>query len=94
MADYEKGGASMPVPNTRLDPGHPVVYIAAIPIASPMVLATQSVDGPTVWAKRGRDWQRIAAPSGKLAAAQTARDGVYVLIDGALWFRGVPGLTC
>ena len=90
----EKGGASMPVPNTSLDPDRPVVYFAGVPVKSPMVLATQSVDGPTVWVQKGRDWQRIPAPSGQLEAAQTASDGVYLLIDGALWFREVPGFAC
>lgn len=87
-----RDGASMPVPDTRLDPDHPVVYVAGIPISQPMVLATQSVDGPTVWVREGRDWLQIPAPLGKLSAARTVGDGVYLLIDGALWFRRLPDL--
>lgn len=88
------GGATMPVPDTRLDADHPYVYIAGIPILQPMVLATQSADGPTVWVQKGRDWLRIPAPEGKLLAAQTVDGGVYVLIDGGLWFRATSELRC
>ena len=88
------GGASMPVPETHLDPARPGVYIAGIPIGQPMVLATQSVDGPTVWVRKGKTWLRIPAPAGTLSAAQTVKDGVYVLIDGTLWFRAAPSIGC
>ena len=80
-------GRSIPMPDTRLDPVHPVVYLAGMPIGREMVLATQSADGPTVWVRKSRDWLRIPAPAGKLLAAQTSLDGVYVLIDGTLWFH-------
>jgi hypothetical protein len=88
-------GASMPVPDTRLDPARPGVYVAGIPVGQdPMVLATQSVDGPTVWVQKGKSWLRIPAPAGTLSAAQTVADGVYLLIDGALWFRSMPEVGC
>lgn len=85
-----RNGATIPVPDTRLDPHHPVVFVAGIPVSRPMVLATQSVDGPTVWVRKGRSWIRIPAPTGKLSAARAVGDGVYLLIDGALWFRTLP----
>ena len=89
-----RDGAGIPMPATRLDPRHPVVYVAGIPISRSMVLATQSADGPTVWVRSGRNWLRIPAPAGKLLAAQTSDDGVYVLIDGTLWFRSMPDSGC
>ena len=93
--DFDRGnGEMMPVPNTRLDPARPGVYVAGIPIGKPMVLATQSVDGPTVWVRKGKSWLRIPAPAGTLSAAQTVKDGVFVLIDGTLWFRAAPGIGC
>jgi hypothetical protein len=82
------------MPDTRLDPDHPVVYVAGIPIGRSMVLATQSADGPTVWIQKGRAWLRIPAPVGKLLAASTSDDGVYVLIEGTLWFRSLPDPGC
>ena len=85
---------TIPMPDTRLDPDHPVVYVAGIPIGRSMVLATQSADGPTVWMHKGRDWLRIPAPAGKLSAASRNVDGLYLLIDGALWFRSLPGAGC
>jgi hypothetical protein len=86
--------ASMPMPDTRLDPDHPVVYIADEPVGKPMVLATQSADGPTMWIQKGRDWLRIPGPAGKLSAASRNKDGLFMLIDGALWFRPLPGAGC
>jgi hypothetical protein len=85
--DYPTDGARLPVPPTRLDPDHPAVYVAGIPAHSPMVLATQSADGPTVWVQQGKRWRRIPAPEGRLAAAHRVGDDVYVLIDGAVWVR-------
>jgi hypothetical protein len=87
-------GPSMPMPDTRLDPDHPVVYLADTPIGKSMVLATQSADGPTMWIQEGRDWLRIPAPAGKLSAASRNTDGLFTLIDGALWFRPLPGAGC
>ena len=87
----QRNGATMPVPDTRLDPGHPAVYIARSPIGAPMVLATQSADGPTVWVEKRRGWLRVPAPAGTLRSAQTVHNGVYVLIDGTLWFHSLPG---
>jgi hypothetical protein len=93
--DFDRrDGDGMPVPDTRLDPARPGVYVAGIPIGKPMVLATQSVDGPTVWVRKVSSWQRIPAPAGTLSAAQTVKDGVYLLIDGPLWFRAAPGIGC
>ena len=78
----------------RLDPVHPVVYLAGLPIGRTMVLATQSADGPTVWVRKGRDKLRIPAPAGKLLAAQASLDRVYVLIVGTLWFHPLPDPGC
>jgi len=86
--------ASMPMPDTRLDPDHPVVYLAERPSKRSMVLATQSIDGPTVWIQKGRDWLRVPAPAGKLSAVSRNADGLFTLIDGALWFRPLPGSGC
>ncbi len=61
-------------------------------MSAPLVLATQSLDGPTLWVSRGRDWQRIAAPPGRLAAASVVGDGVYLLIEGSVWFRELASL--
>lgn len=92
--DSDGGGATISMPDTRLDPNHPVVYIADKPIGKSMVLATQSADGPTVWIQEGRDWLRIPAPTGKLSAASRNMDGLFILIDGALWFRSLTGAAC
>jgi len=92
--DSDSGGASMPMPGTRLDPKHPVVYVVDAPIGKAMVLATQSADGPTVWIQKGRSWMRIPAPAGKLSAASRNHDGLFMLIDGALWFRPLAGAGC
>lgn len=48
----------------------------------------------TVWVRKGRAWLRIPAPAGKLLAASTSDDGVYVLIEGTLWFRSLPDPGC
>jgi hypothetical protein len=92
--DADLGGTSMPMPVTRLDPEHLVVYVADEPIAQGMVLATQSADGPTVWIQKRRGWLRIPAPAGKLSAASRNNDGLFMLIDGALWFRPLAGARC
>jgi len=84
-------GANMAVPDTWLDPRHPAVYVARAPILAPMVLATQSRDGPTVWLRgKRRSWTRIPAPPGRLTAAEQNGDGIYVLVDGVLWYRPLP----
>ncbi len=91
--DFDEGeGASLPVPDTRLDPRHPAVLVADIPVAGPMVLATQSKDGPTVWVGEGSDWSRVPAPPGRLLGAERVGAGVYLLVEGNLWFRELPGL--
>ena len=83
-------GAALPVPDTRLDPEHPVVLVAGIPVGQPMLLATQSEDGPALWADGGAGWQRTSVPAGRLSAAQRVGDGVDVVVDGVLWFRDLP----
>lgn len=83
-------GAALPVPGTRLDPDHPLVLVAGVPVGRPMVLATQSEAGPAVWVAEDGGWSRTPAPSGRLSAAQRVGDGVYVVVDGALWFRHLP----
>jgi hypothetical protein len=83
-------GRELPVPDTRLDPRHPVVLVAGTPVTTTMVLATQSVDGPAVWVARdarGSGWTRVAAPPGVLEAAVTVPGGIYLVLDGALWYR-------
>jgi hypothetical protein len=83
-------GAALPVPDTRLDPEHPLTLVAGIPVGErPLVLATQSVDGPAVWVDEGVGWSRTAVPPGRLSAAQRVEDSVYVVVDGALWFRAL-----
>lgn len=83
-------GAALPVPDTLLDPQHPLVLVAGVPVGQPMLLATQSEDGPALWADGGAGWQRTPVPAGRLSAAQRVGDGVYVVVDGALWFRDLP----
>jgi hypothetical protein len=91
--DSPRGG-TISMPNTMLAADNPAVFVAGIPIGHPMVLATQSADGPTVWIQEGRGWLRIPAPAGKLSAASRNMDGLFMLIDGALWFRPLSGPTC
>lgn len=88
--DDPGGGAALPVPGTRLDPEHPLVLVAGVPVGRPMVLATQSESGPAVWVAEDGGWSRTPAPSGRLSAAQRVGDGVYVVVDGALWYRDLP----
>ncbi len=83
-------GAELAVPDTSLDPLCPSVFVAGKPIGRSLVLATQSVDGPTVWLAAGHDWVRLPAPAGSLSAAQLVGDAIYVLVDGTLWFRALP----
>lgn len=87
-------GGTIAMPNTRLAPDHPAVYLAGKPNRRVMVLATQSSDGPTVWIQKGRGWLRIPAPAGKLSAASRNMDGLFMLIDGALWFRPLTSPGC
>ncbi len=90
--DFDEGnGRALPVPATRLDPEHPAVFIARVPISASLVLATQSVDGPAVWIAEGRRWVRLPAPPGRLMAAEEVGGGVYLLVDGAVWYRKLPG---
>jgi hypothetical protein len=83
-------GSALPVPDTELDPDHPVVIVAGIPVGQPMVLATQSVDGPALWVGGAGGWERTAVPAGRLSSAQRVGGGLYVVVDGALWFRPLP----
>ena len=88
--DDPGGGVALPVPDTRLDPDHPLVLVAGVPVGRPLVLAAQSEDGPAVWVHEDGGWSRTRAPSGRLSAAQRVGDGVYVVVDGALWYRSLP----
>jgi hypothetical protein len=86
-------GDEMPVPDTELDPDRPGVFVAGIPDKDSMVLATQSVDGPTLWVRRpgpGFGSRHRPAPS----AVQTVEGGVYLLINGAPCFRPMRGGEC
>ena len=56
--DDPGGGAALAVPDTRLDPHHPLTVVAGIPVERPLVLATQSVDGPAVRVDDGALWVR------------------------------------
>jgi len=92
--DYDSvarpAGRELPVPDTRLDPRHPVVLVAGVPVSSAMVLATQSVEGAVVWVAGGPGsprWTRVPAPPGVLGAAVAVPGGVYLVLDGALWYR-------
>lgn len=87
---HDGAGAHLPVPDTRLDTAHPLVLVAGMPVSRPLVLATQSVDGPVVWLDEGGSWSRTPAPPGRLSAAQLVDQIVYVVVDGALWFRDLP----
>jgi hypothetical protein len=90
--DFDSGGgAALPVPDTRLDPEHPLTVVAGIPVGGrPLVLATQTVDGPVVWVGEDTDRTRIPGTDGRLSAAQRVVDDVYVVVDGQLWVRTLP----
>lgn len=86
--DFDRGGgAEMDVPAVSLDPAHPIVLVAQVPVAAPMVLAIQSPDGPIVWTAAADGWHRTTAAIGRLMAARQADDGIYLVIDENLWFR-------
>lgn len=87
----DRVGPEVAGPRTVLDPARPAVLLAGLPVAAPMLLATQSADGPTVWqARPDRTWVRIPAPAGRLTAARRVGAGVYVVVDGVLWRRELP----
>jgi hypothetical protein len=87
---HDQAGATLPVPDIVLDPDHPTVLIAGEPIGKqPLVLAAQATDGPAVWASGRAGSTRIAAPPGRLTAARCAGAGVYVVIDGQLWWHSL-----
>ena len=86
--DFDNGGGdALPMPDTTLDPENPVTYIAQVPIADPLVIATQSTEGPTVWVRSQQSWTRIFGPEGALQDALVIEGVVYLVIDGDLWRR-------
>jgi hypothetical protein len=81
-------GSTLAVPSTRLDPSRPVTYIAQEPIGhTPLILATQSVEGPTVWVENHGSWTRIPGPEGTLSDAQVVGNQLYLVVNGDLWHR-------
>jgi hypothetical protein len=72
-----------PPPDTVLDPDHPLVLIAC---RTPLALATQTPDGPTLWTG-GDPWTRLPAPPGRLQDTFVDDSGVYLVIDRHIWYR-------
>lgn len=78
-------GRELPVPDTELDPEHPVTLIARAPVTSPMVLATQSQAGPTLWVDGRSGWREIPGPPGRLTDAEVVGRQAYLLVSGNVW---------
>lgn len=88
--DFDEGdGEAIDMPSTRLDPDHPAVFVA-LNVGSSPILATQSVDAPTVWFKADGRWRDIPAPEGRLEAIEFTGEELYLLVDGSIWHTRAP----
>lgn len=86
--DFDRAGGEVAVPDIALDPDAPVVRLLRLPIGeSQPVIATQQPDGPSVWVRARSGWREWKAPAGTMSLAAATPEGVYLVIDGVLWFR-------
>lgn len=88
--DFDDGQGEVSIPRIELDPETPVVKVLRLPVAGQPAFATQSVDGPSVWVGGREVWRELKAPAGTLTAAAASDQGIYLVIDGTLWFRYLP----
>ncbi len=89
--DLDHVGGEVDLPDVELDPGSPLVRVLRLPIGDQQpAVAVQQPDGPSVWVRAESGWRELEAPPGRMSLAAATAQGLYLVIDGELWFRPLP----